>query len=238
MSTTEQPHKTLSSQQIDFVSFVEQRFWETGSVPTVEKISEELRISATTIKKYWEDSDIRSILVGRGVSLLDNNTQDLLTAQQLYLANLLMNLHDKRTVREKCEEAGVTTQKYNAWMRTNSFQGYMRRRAEALFASADSDAYVSMVNAMRSGDQRAVQLYFEMRGIYNPKVQVDVNVNMVLSKVVEIIQLRVKDPEILMQIAADFEQLETGEMKAIEAASQPVVEATRKIKSDYTDWSL
>lgn len=208
-----QPQRRLSEQQVQFVSLVEQRFWETGSVPTAEKIVEELKISETSVKKYWQDSMVREVLVSRGVSLLEGDS-DLLTAQQLHLANLLMNLHDKRTVREKCADCDVSTHTYNAWMRTPAFQGYMRKRAEAMFSGAESDAYLSMITAMRSGDQSAVKLYFEMRGIYNPKVQVDVNVNLMLTKVIEIIQNRVKDPATLMLIAQDFEELETGERPA------------------------
>jgi Helix-turn-helix of insertion element transposase len=202
----------VSESKVRALSYIEQVYWETGTVPTDSKLADVVGVSVDTVRKYYKDDKFREALRRRGVSLdvVDAEDDPVLTIQQLDAANLLLNTYDKRSMREKLEEIGISTQQLNAWMRDPKFSTYIRKRAEAKFASADSTAYMTLLKGMESGDLRATQLFLEMRGIYNPRVQVDVNVDGVLVRVVEIIAKHVKDPAILANIAQDIELLAGG----------------------------
>jgi len=103
---------------------------------------------------------------------------------------------------------GISTQKLNSWMRDPKFAVHLRKRAEKQFAESDTKAYMSIIKGMEDGDLKATQLFLEMRGLYNPRVDVNINVDSVLTRVVEIISKHVKDPAILGAIADDLEMLD------------------------------
>lgn len=200
----------LSERQLAVLCFVEQTFWTTGGVPTNEKISETLDISVSAVKKYWENPTFRAALSARGVDFSPARSKGLLTVMQLTLANSLLNLHDKRSTREKLKELSITPQQYNAWLATPAFRDYLAQRGEQLFGAHDHEAYAALLSGATGGDVPALKLFFEMRGIYNPKVNVEVNLPQVLGQVVEIIARHVSDPGILAAIADELEVLETG----------------------------
>lgn len=210
MSNVTSSKASFSAQQIEFIVAVEKCWWESGALPTDEKLEELLRTNISTIRKYWQNDNVRGALMHRGVDLNPHAT-GLLTLQQMDLANVLLNYHDTSSLREKLNRVGVTSQQYHAWMRQQAFRDYVTKRAESMFKGSDHEAYQALTNAMRGGDMKATQMFFEMRGIYNPRVSVEVlNVQGVLVKMVEIISRHVRDPLTLQNIARDLEELGLG----------------------------
>lgn len=205
----------LTDTEVRIVSLVDQRFWETGGLVTNDKIATDLKISENLVKNAWKKSDFRQALVARGVDLTPESSKDLLTPTQILLANLLLNIGDKRSVREKCELAGISMQQYTAWLRQPAFAGYLRKRAESAFSSADFQAYTSLVNLVEEGDFNGLKLFFEMRGIYNPKMQVDVNIELVVVKVIEIVAKHVTDPQVLEAIANEIATVDIGSNRPV-----------------------
>jgi hypothetical protein len=200
----------LTDLEVKILSLLDQRFWETGYVVSNDKVSADLRCSEQAVKKAWSKPEFRQALIARGVDLSPGESKDILTPTQVILANLLLNAHDKRSVREKCELVDVSSQQYNAWMRQTSFSGYLRKRAESAFAATDSVAYTALSNLVENGDFNGIKLFFEMRGIYNPKMQVEVNVELVVVRLIEIVARHVTDPLVLQAIAAEIETIELG----------------------------
>lgn len=200
----------LSDRQYKILAYIEQAFWTNGAIPTNEKISEILEIPLHFIKKCWEDQTFRTALTHRGVDFSPERSKGLLTPVQLTLANSLLNMHDKRSVREKLKECGVTSSTYNGWLSAPAFRNYLASRGEQLFGSHDHEAYAALLGVATAGDVSALKLFFEMRGIYNPKVSVEVNIPQVLGQVVEIITRHVTDPGTLAAIAEDIAALQTG----------------------------
>lgn len=198
---------SLTDNEVKVVSLIEQRFWETGSIPTNEKLSEDLRIAIPTIQKYWKNGDFRQALMARGVNLAEDNDKGILTPPQVLLANVLMNTEDTRSVREKLKTLNISTVQYNGWLRQPAFSAYLRKRAETAFSASDHVAYQALINAVESEDVQALKLYFEMRQIYNPRVSVDVNVTVIMARIVEIVARHVTDENTLMAIAHDVEML-------------------------------
>lgn len=199
---------SLTDNEVKIITLIDQRFWETGGLIDNDRISEELGISKQTISAAWKKEGFRQALLARGVDLTPASSKGLLTPTQAILANLLFNTGDKRSVREKCESVGVSTQQYTAWLRQPGFADYLRKRAESVFAATDFQAYQSLSQLVQEKDIQGIKLFFEMRGIYNPKLQIDVNVEQIVVKVVEIVTKHVQDPDTLNAIAQEIENLE------------------------------
>jgi len=209
----------LTDTEIKILTLIDQRFWETGGLIDDDRIVEELGVPKQTVSKAWKKDEFRQALLARGVDLTPDSSKGLLTPTQALLANLLFNVGDKRSVREKCEAVGVSSQQYTAWLRQPGFADYLRKRAESAFAATDFQAYQSLSQLVSEKDIQGIKLFFEMRGIYNPKLQVEVNVEQVVVKVVEIITRHVSDPNTLVAIANEIEQLELGPGQSTAAAS-------------------
>lgn len=210
---------TLTEGQVDAVRSIEQNFYQHGGIPTDEKIADQTGLTLQTVKSYWKVESFRKALIHRGIPLDSGKSNDLLTLPQLNLANKLLNIHDVRSTREKLQETGVTSQQYHAWLRQPAFRTYLQKRGEELFASNDHEAYTALLGAVRGQDVSALKLFFEMRGIYNPKLQVDVNIEVVMVRVVEIIARHVRDPLVLQAIATDLESLDQPGLPPVELPS-------------------
>ncbi len=220
----------LTMQGVEAITYIEQVYYECGEIPTVEKTAEVTKISLPTIKKFWEDPDFRAAILARGI--VANNTTDTqaLTYPQLMLANMLMNPSDKRSMREKLKDPSltnfnITVQQANGWLRSGFFQDHLRKRAQALFGGAEAAAYKGFVSAVEGGDMKAIQMFFEMKNIYNPRLQVDVNISSVVVRIVEIVSNHVRDPAILQAIANDIDGLELGVAGSITETVPPTPEA-------------
>lgn len=211
---------SLTDAEVRILSLIDQRFWETGGIATDDKVSDDLRLPLKTVQNAWKKPEFRQGLVARGVDLQPEASRGILTPTQVLLANLLCNALDKSSVREKCELADVSTQQYNAWMRQPAFSNYLRKRSEQAFASTDAAAYNNLSNLVEEGDLNGIKLFFEMRGIYNPKLQVEVNVEQVVVHLIEIVAKHVTDPLVLAAIADEIDRLEMGGARSLPVGSQ------------------
>lgn len=229
----------LTNQAVEVLTYIEQIYYECGELPSNEKLHEVTRVGLDTIKSYWKDADFRNAVAARGILLNGVDDSKALTMPQLLLANILMNPSDRRSMREKLKDPslvafGVTVQQVNGWMRSSNYQDHLRKRAQALFGGAEPAAYKGFVAAIEAGDQKAITLYFEMKGIYNPKLQVDVNISSVLLRVVEIISKHVKDPGTLQLIANELDGLEIGvPAEVTEPALQAAISVAAQVVEPY-----
>lgn len=200
--------KVLTYDQRRFCDYVEQTYHLSALLPTNEAAAEAISVRSETILRYWGDDRVRSELSLRGVDLAPERSQGVLSSKQLQLANLLLNLTDRRSFLKKLEAAGVSENQYQTWLRNKTFADYLTRRAEQLYSGSKHEAYTSVVELIRGGDLSAIKLFFEMQGIYNPKVQVDVNLGLFITQVIEVVARHVNDKETMERIAVDLELIE------------------------------
>ena len=130
-----------------------------------------------------------------------------LSAEQLAAANLLLDFSDNRSQAAKLKAIGVSTQRYTAWLRQPAFSGYLRERAEGLINNSQHEAHTSLLRAVQNGRMDAIKYYNEVTGRYNPKDQEAINLTAILVKVVEILQIHVKEPEVLRAVAKELGEL-------------------------------
>lgn len=189
------------------LNYCEQTFWETGYVPSPERISDQLGIKRSRVQDSFRNDKFKESLATRGIDLTPEISGKVLDPRQIMLANLLLNMHDRRSIREKLKLVNTTQQQYNAWMRQPQFTEYLRRRGEAMFKGSDHEAYLALTRAVSRGDVNALKLFFEMRGIYTPKLNIDVNIEAVMLRVVEVVSKHVTDPTVLVTIAEELEEV-------------------------------
>jgi hypothetical protein len=202
-------NKKLSDRAVDVVNFIEQTFWLTGGMPTYEVIAEKTGESVKYVESVVEKNPLaRKALVVRGVNLEKSEAAARLTSQQLMAANLALNAHDKRTLREKLDLLGISSQQWHAWLRQPGFSTYMSKRAEAAFQGNDHAAYAALAQNIDENDLNAVKFHFEMRGKYKQQLDINFNVQEVVMHIVEIVAKHVKDPDIIIAIAEEISQLE------------------------------
>lgn len=218
MSDDFDPQKiTLTERQAECLTYIEQEFFLNGSVPTIDKLHEVFGNSKATIKKWMESPEFDFILTSKGI--IRKTPDGVLTAPQMMMVNMLLNIADRRSDREKCEACGINPAQLSAWRRDPTFIAYLQKRAETMFKDSDDIAYLNVIKNMQGGDLGAAKFYFEMTGKYQPSVRHDINIDSVMVRLIEVIQIHVKDPAILEAIAADFEAIHSGTRPTPELAS-------------------
>lgn len=201
---------SLNFDEVRVASYIEQIYWEKGEIPSQEIIAKKLQLPIATVIAAWKKELFRRSLLARGLSIEEVNTE-VLTPTQITLANMLINIHDKSSVRQLLEPLGITTTQYNAWLRDPVFQKYLRNRIEKIFEASDFEAYKSLLKSVQDGDIAATKFFFELRGIYNPRVQVDIDIKSVMVKIVDVIARNVNDPQIVDAISKELGSLAQDE---------------------------
>ncbi len=73
--------------------------------------------------------------------------------------------------------------------------------------SRQHEAHLALVDRVRSGDVSAIKYFNELTGRYLPQRSNNVDVGLVLMRVVEILQKHISDPELQEVIGQDLMQL-------------------------------
>lgn len=194
-------------QETEICSYYEQVYWEEGALPSVEKVASSTGFPINRIAKFTATPRFKESLIKRGVKAGESLGDGVLTPEQIVVANMYLNTWDTSSMRQKLEILGITTQQFSAWKRDPAFSNYLQKRAEEQFKASDAAAFKTLVSAMEGGDLTATKLYFEMRGRYQPRVQVNINLESLMFRMVEIVARHVDDPSALEAIATELEEL-------------------------------
>lgn len=130
-----------------------------------------------------------------------------LSAEQLAAANLLLDFSDTRSHAAKLKDIGITTTRYNNWLRQPAFAAYLRERAEQLVDNTGHEAHSALLKQVQKGNMSAIQYYNQLTGRFTPGAEQTMNVAAILVRVVEAVQRHVKDPEIIRAIALEFNDI-------------------------------
>lgn len=213
----------LTEKQAQCILFIEQEYMLSGLVPSAEKIADVFGVTPATAKKWLDSDDFDYLLKKKEIRR--SGVDGVLTMPQLALVNMLLNLNDRRSEREKCESAGVTPQQLAKWKKDPTFNGYLQERAKKLFGDSDDIAYLAVLKNVQRGDLNAAKFYFEMTGKYQPSVKHTVNIDGFVAGLIEVLQRRlVGQPDLLEVIANDLEEVMAG--RRPEFNNMPVIEAS------------
>jgi len=206
--TREEKTKQLTA---DFNSFIETYFNQMGSLPSLQRLREEFpEKTARVIENDFKTAAVKLETKGYGIT-----KKDYLSPEQLAVANSILNLADKRSITKKLQDFQVSPAKYANWKKNPIFNGYLRERSEALLGDSVSDVHLALIDSASSGDIQAIKLFYEITGRHSVHSQQNVNVQVMLTSVIEAVAKYVKDPEILQKIAGEIQESSQGSLPNI-----------------------
>lgn len=208
---------TPTADEYNVIWAVEQFYKENKYFPGTKTVAElttlpqddvSIILDSSIVKKYFESLGIDSNaapLAKRG-ELKKNQTR--LTDKQLAVAEVILNLMDKRNHTAKLTSLGVNPTTYQGWMSSKTFSDYMTKRSKDMFGEAMPLAKEALLRKVMRGDTGAIKLYFEMTGEYS-KNQSESNQDfkMLVLRLIEILQKHIKDPKVLQIVAEEIKIL-------------------------------
>lgn len=231
----------LTDQDHDVLTFCEQHWNLSGSLPTLER-AQELGLAKAKYEKALLKTQFQAALAERGIVLRNANEPfkaRLLTAEQLAVANTLLDLTDTRSQKKKLQDLNVSTVKYQAWLKDPVFRRYLQDRAEATLDDNAHEVNMALMDSVRSGNVKAIEYYNEITGRFVPMSRrgsshaPNVDTHTLITRIIEIIQKRVKDPALQGAIGQDLRNL----IEANHMASQ-LTGGTGQQNEDYQPEAL
>lgn len=221
--------EVLDQTALKIITFLEQKYFETGEIPTAQQCADLLGLTGSTVLSYLDKPLVKTTLKRRGIEMF--NTDGLVSIEQAYLVNLMLDTFDRRGIREKLkalkEAMGIeiTFAQYQAWMKDPNFKRYLTKRAEIQFDGLEPIARNRIVQAVEAGNLAAIEYYFELTGIYNRRSQEMLDLRKILAQIIDILS-RHLSPEQLVAVASELEVLGVGSFnsnnrKAIETSASP-----------------
>jgi hypothetical protein len=204
----------LEPWQRDMVNYVERIHSVTGNFPEDEDTLAYLRL----LKHQVSEEDIENAkahplfqasMQSRGI-VLDGY---FISARQLAAVSAMLNLVDRRSDEKKLRDLGISTEEWSTWMLNKHFAEYVKQRSENMLENNLHMAHMGLMRGVNQGNTASIQLYYKLTGRYDPDQEQNVNIRLVIGKVLEAIQKHVRDPNKLNALAVEMSQI------AIEAGS-------------------
>lgn len=153
----------------------------------------------------------------RGI-IMPSEIEDL-TSEQMAAILSVTNYLDKRSQASKLKALGITNQQWQGWLVNPKFKQYLHNTSSSTFNDALHTAQEGLMRKVEAGDVNAVKFYMEMTGRYTESGGQVENLKVIISRLIEVIQRHIKDPEQLRAISTDFNTvLSGGELKVYEQA--------------------
>lgn len=134
-----------------------------------------------------------------------------LSKAQLAAIITMTDYLDRRNAASKLKLLGLTTTQWNAWMRDEKFKKYVHELSAKNFSDSIHMAQVGLSKKLEDGDVNAIKYYYEVTGRFQGADSGNVqNIRLIITKLVEVLQRRIKDPQLLGEIGRDFEIILSG----------------------------
>lgn len=215
--------------QTDVVLFIERVHSVTGAVPKDSDILEYIRFTKKNpefptelLENFKQDPRYLISMESRGIPVAEN----ILSAEQIAAASAMLNLVDRRSDEKKLRDLGISTEQWSNWMQNSVFAEYVRQKSEVLVNNSTHEAHMGLMRGVRQGNTASIKLYYEMTGRYNPDADNNVNIRMLIVRVLEAIQKHVRDPQILNALSVELSQL------ALDAANPNSPSVANTIKGE------
>lgn len=212
----------LNEEQQQFVTLADMYYSINGRLFTEEEAFDEFGIPCAEYTKFLKNDKVQAALKERDLAVgkpLNSSGEpkdakgawraNALTPEQLMVANAMLDLVDTRSQKKKLQDMGVTTAKYQRWLKLPAFQKYLRHRAETMLGENQHEAHMALLDKIRSGDLKAISYYNEMTGYYVPasartatsSTNTQVDVQNLIIRILEIIEDEVTDVKAKVNIA-------------------------------------
>ena len=198
--------QTLTTLQMQVLSFIEEFWHKFHKFPSVDVVCD--KFPSFNLNTNLKDPTFAQSLENRGI-IIDSSVRGL-TEDQIAAILCLSDFEDKRSRARKLRDLGLTSTKWNGWLKDKAFRNFLHNQFAFNFEESTHVAQDALVRAMDKGDTNAIKFYMEMTGQYTQQAPQMVNIKLILARVIESIQRHVQDPEILKAIGNDFELIMQG----------------------------
>lgn len=196
----------LTPAQKDLIKFYELQWMLRNRVPTVDEVVTYLRkkrpsLRETSVKYYLLQPQVKKALKSRGIPF-EQHTQEELTGQQQAAAFIVMNPLDDRPINEKLDSIGVLPATYHAWLNDPNFRDLVQTVADRNLSNVDPVAKTEFAKKIQQGEAWALKFYLENTGtLKNSELPAS---EIIIMKLIEILQKHVQDPAVLGAIANEM----------------------------------
>lgn len=204
--------RPLTSIELKALTYIEQVWHKEGRFPNSVELQSEVAEDFSLAESLQEPT-FQTALDNRGISKRPfevSGTKNSLSAEQLSTILAVSNYYDHRSFNGKLRSLGISATKWAGWMKEPAFKNYYTTLIDQNFEEASSIAQEGLMGAMQKGDTNAIKFYFELTGKFKSESQDIVNVKLLLSRLIEIIQIRVPDESTKRLIADDFHRVVNG----------------------------
>lgn len=200
------------------VNYSEQ-FWYTFSkFPSAQQIFENVDdyTSTAQINRDLELPHVIKQLEVRGVdtSVCDSPTSrkglrprktQRLDERQIAAIHTLLNTADNRSMQRKLSDLGIAEVTFQGWLKNKKFMEYYRTQAESMLQEGLPAAHVALIQQAAKGNLRAIEFYYKLTGYFTGAESEELmNMKLFIHKIIEIIQKKVDDPEVLKSITGEM----------------------------------
>lgn len=204
----------LSSEDLQFASYVEQVYRLRGDLPSRDNCREVLIfVSARYYENRMRNAEFQEHLENLGVPIkriINDLPPGALTIEQLRCINTLLDFNDTRSDKSKLKDLGIKTNTYQAWKKDPAFQNYISQRALNLIGDNIDEVDRALFDQARSGEISAIKFLYEVTGKYDPKRNDQLNAKELITLIIDILTQEIKDPELLQRIATRMQLMITG----------------------------
>lgn len=198
--------RKLSRKERNYISYCEQYYHTNkGEFPTTQQAAFALRYSVSEINVFLQNQQVISAFMRRGLdleTLLSTQSRTYLSGIQVACAMTVANFADTRPVDLKLEQLGVSPVQYYSWLKSPAYQEFVNELADQALDNVRPEAVAAFAQLLRSGDIRALKMYFEMTGQTGESTDT-LNLKLTLQRVVEAVARHVQDPTVLAKIATE-----------------------------------
>lgn len=195
----------LTERHRNLLDFIEQYWYMNSAYPSVAAIGAWAKSEGLDFKKAREvEKELAYFLSKRGIKAKTANSVRL-TDTQLAAANLVLNFMDRRSPPQKLKSLGVTPTEWQGWLKQPAFADYLKHRTGETLDANTHEAHLGLLKAVERGDASALKLYYEITGAYKQNENPAVNLQLVVSLLIEVIEKNIPDPAVKLAISKDVE---------------------------------
>lgn len=194
----------MSADQWQVLCEVEKHWLKKNELLDLTKLAAKLHLNPVELVEALSSPLLKQSFEARGIPLYTDTDQDL-TPVQVACINLILNVADRRTLKDKLNSLGVKPSTYYGWKKQKHFADVLRDQGEKLFGNNQAEVHAALTKAALEGDTNAIKYWNQLSGRFDPSKTVEgVNVRYVMQALLEVIQTHVHDEDTLRAISDGF----------------------------------
>lgn len=201
----------------DVISFCERYFFEHGELPSFSLLHETFNDYPERPRYVKQWKDILERPDSNGLSIIDKldvrglptfrTAENYLAPEFVTACHLILNIRDNRSVAAKLKDVGISTAKWNAWLKRKPYHDYYKTHAERIFdQEVQVETKVQLSRLVQAGDLQAIKYVDERTGVYRANESTNQQVIAALLQGLMAILARTVSADILNTIAAEIRE--------------------------------